>query len=277
VAKIAARLLRIPYSVHVRAHEIYSQPFNCSLKDNLEGARFIVTNSTYNESHLRPLLGSQANGRLHVIYNGLELDSFQPSPRQPAPGALLTILSVGRLVEQKGLHTLLKACRILKERGILFCCEIIGGPQEELDANTYVLLKKLHRQLNLTDTVRFLGAQAFAQVMDAYLRADIFVLPCIIASDGSRDVTPNALLEAMAMELPVISTPVGAIREIVDDGLNGLLIPPNDENALADALEVLALDPELRGRIGKAARAKIENRFDIQKNMTRYAALYASS
>jgi glycosyltransferase involved in cell wall biosynthesis len=276
VAKIAARLLRIPYSVHVRAHELYSRTFNCSLKDRLEGAEFVVTNSIYNESHLRQLLGPQANGRLHVIYNGLDLDSFQPPARQTLPGARLRILSVGRLVEQKGFHILLKACRKLKERGILFSCELIGGPQEELDANTYVLLKKLHRRLELEDAVRFAGAQAFSQVMDAYLRTDIFVLPCIIAADGSRDVTPNALLEAMAMELPVVSTPIGAIPEIVDDGINGWLIPPNDENALADAIEVLARDPDLRRRIGKAARTKIENRFDIRRNMARYAALYAT-
>jgi glycosyltransferase involved in cell wall biosynthesis len=277
VAKIAARLLKIPYSVHVRAHEIYSQSFNRSLKDRLEGARFIVTNSTYNESHLRPLLGPRANERLHVIYNGLDLNSFQPSPREPAPVARLTILSVGRLVEQKGFHILLKACWKLKERGILFRCEIIGGRQEEVDANTYVLLKKLHRRLELEDKVRFLGAQAFPQVMDAYLRADLFVLPCVIASDGSRDVTPNALVEAMAMELPVVSTPIGAIPEIVDDGINGLLIPPNDDNALADAIEMLVRDSDLRRRIGIAARKKIENRFDIDKNMARYAALYATS
>jgi glycosyltransferase involved in cell wall biosynthesis len=113
--------------------------------------------------------------------------------------------------------------------------------------------------------------------MDAYLRADLFVLPCVIASDGSRDVTPNALVEAMAMELPVVSTPIGAIPEIVDDGINGLLIPPNDDNALADAIEMLVRDSDLRRRIGIAARKKIENRFDIDKNMARYAALYATS
>ena len=273
LALIAARLLRIPYSVHVRAHEIHSASFNYALKEKLTCSSFVVTNSGYNEAHLRPLLAQSAPERLHVIYNGIDLRQFTPVPQRDADPTSFAILAVGRLVEQKGFAILLRACRKLLERGLVFNCDIIGGLQNS-DANTYVLLKKLHRRLELDDNVRFLGAQPFRRVLEAYTRADLFVLPCVVAADGSRDVTPNVLIEAMAMQLPVVSTPVGAIPEIVNNGVEGVLVSPNDENSLADAIEILSGDPDLRRRLGLAARKKVENRFDISKNVQRYAALF---
>jgi glycosyltransferase involved in cell wall biosynthesis len=102
----------------------------------------------------------------------------------------------------------------------------------------------------------------------------VFVLPCVVTPHGGRDVTPNALLEAMAMRRAVVATPVGAIPELVDDGVNGILVPPGDAAALADALERLLADPPLRQRLGDAARGKVEERFDIRRNIGRYAELF---
>jgi glycosyltransferase involved in cell wall biosynthesis len=117
---------------------------------------------------------------------------------------------------------------------------------------------------------------SFSGVLAAYRHADIFVLPCVRGRDGSHDITPNTLLEAMAMRLPVVSTTSGAIREIVDHELNGLLVPPNDEHALADALERLLRDTTLRRRLGEAARQQIEARFDIDRNVEQRATLFRS-
>jgi glycosyltransferase involved in cell wall biosynthesis len=276
LAMIAARLLRIPYSIHVRAHEIHSESSNYALKEKLACASFAVTNSSYNEAHLRPLLAQGPPERLQVIYNGVDLRQFVPASQRNAGPAAFAILAVGRLVEQKGFEFLLRACRKLSDRGLGLNCEIIGGPQPS-EINTYVHLKKLHRRLNLEQHVHFLGAQPFQRVLEAYTRVDLFVLPCVIASDSSRDVTPNALIEAMAMQLPVVSTPIGAVPEIVDDGVDGILVSPQDEDALADAIEVLVHDPGLRRRLGLAARKKIESRFDINKNVQRYTALYRNA
>ena len=275
IAMIAARLLNIPYSVQVRAYELHAKPFSFAIPEKILNARFIVTNSVFNAEHLRPILDGHAAERLHIIYNGLDLAQFNTTGHRHSD--TVRILAVGRSVEAKGFSLLLWACHILRERGIRFCCDIIGGGQEERDVNTYLLLQKLHRRLKLETHVRFLGPQPFQRVLDAYNDADIFALPCVIAADGSRDITPNSLLEAMAMGLAVVSTRSGAIPEIVDDGVNGLLTPSNDERALADALLTLAQDPVLRRRLGQAAREKIESRFDIARNADHYAALFRNN
>ena len=186
------------------------------------------------------------------------------------------MLSVGRLIEPKGFRYLLRACRLLRDRGVEFTCEIIGGPQDPLDTIAWIDLRKLHTGLGLESTVRFRGEMSLSSVLSWYRRADIVVLPCVRGRDGSHDVTPNTLIEAMAMRLPVVSTTIGAIPEIVDPGIDGLLVPPNDENALADALERLLRDPALRRSLGEAARRKVEERFDIDRNVVRRATLFWS-
>jgi len=271
IAMIAARLLKVSYSVQVRAYELHSNSFNFALPEKLLNAAFVVTNSAYNEALLGPILSGRQE-RLQVIYNGIDLDQFNPAQRRNPD--TIKILAVGRLVEIKGFPYLLRACRILKDRGVKFQCDIVGGAQEDHDINTWLHLKKLHRSLKLDDCVRFLGPQPFARVLEAYQSADIFALPCVIAASGRRDVTPNALLEAMAMRLAVISTPIGAIPEIVENGIEGVLVPSNDECALADGLLMLVQNPMLRLSLGKAARSKIESRFDIDHNIGRYAALF---
>ena len=124
--------------------------------------------------------------------------------------------------------------------------------------------------------VRFLGARPLAEVLEHLRQADVFVLPCVIAADGSRDIIPNALIEAMAMRLPVVSTTVTGVPEIVENGVSGLLVPPADPEALADVLGRLIRDPELRGRLGEHARLRVEERFDIDLNIARYAELFGA-
>ena len=89
-----------------------------------------------------------------------------------------------------------------------------------------------------------------------YRKANIFVLPCIVAQNGLRDILPNALKEAMAMELPVVTSDISGIEELVEDGQSGLLVPPNNAEALADALERLLADEAMRQTMGKKGRAK---------------------
>lgn len=184
------------------------------------------------------------------------------------------LLCVARLIEQKGLVYLLKACRILLDKGYELTCEIIGAPEEPLYTNYFIALKKLHRQLALEERVIFTGVLPLEKVLAKYQTTDIFVLPCVIAADGSRDITPNALIEAMAMKLPVLSTTVTGLPEIVEDGVSGILIAPHDEQALADALITLIQDPALRKRLGESARKRVEEKFDINKNVKHYLELF---
>jgi glycosyltransferase involved in cell wall biosynthesis len=113
--------------------------------------------------------------------------------------------------------------------------------------------------------------------MNAYRQADIFVLPCVVARNGSKDITPNALIEAMAMRLPVISTDITGIPEIVSNEETGILVASGDTNALQAAMLRLIENAELRSRLGSAARKAVEQRFDVIRSALAYAALFGVS
>jgi colanic acid/amylovoran biosynthesis glycosyltransferase len=244
--------------------------------DRLRFAEFVITNSCYNERHLRAQVGAGASP-VHVIYNGIELHRFPPvTPAMRKDGDPFRLLAVGRLVEPKGFRYLLHACRILRDRGIDLSCEIIGGPVDPSDTATWLELRMLHTELGLGANVQFLGAQPFSSVLAAHQRTHVFVLPCVRARDGSHDITPNSLLEAMARGLPVVSTTSGAIPEIVDHGRDGILVSPGDERAIADALQDLRNDAGLRHALGRGARQKIEERFDIDRNIAQRVSLFRS-
>ena len=213
--------------------------------------------------------------RVRVVPNGVDLERFAVPARPPRATGPVTILCVARLIEQKGLVHLLDACRELERRGVDFVCDVVGGPEEPLYTTYHLELKRRHRRLGLARRVRFAGAQPLAEVLERMRRADLFVLPCVIAADGSRDITPNALIEAMAMGLPVVSTAIGGVPEIVEHGVSGLVVPPADASALADALEALVRDPQRSAALGAAARLRVEAKFDSAVNVRRYAELFA--
>ncbi|MGH7452131.1 MAG: glycosyltransferase family 4 protein, partial [bacterium] len=274
VLLLAARLAKLPYSIQVRAHDVHRKSSSFALAEKLGNARFIVSNCRYNEAHLKSFLNQQTGRKIYTIYNGLNLERFVPRERNGELANPIRILAVGRLIEQKGLVYLLRACKTLLANGLAIRCEIIGGPEEPLYGKYHHQLKELLAQLGLKERVFFAGALPFSKVLEAYRNADIFVLPCVLAKDGSRDITPNSVLEAMAMKLPVISTPITGIPEIVDDGINGILVPPGDEHALAAAIMQRAADPELRKKLGENARKKIAARFDSAKNIKQYIDLF---
>jgi colanic acid/amylovoran biosynthesis glycosyltransferase len=140
--------------------------------------------------------------------------------------------------------------------------------------NYYLRLQRLQRELKLETEVNFLGAQRFEHVLEKYREADIFVLPSVIAADGSGDVTPNVVIEAMAMKLPVVSTRSRGIPELVEDGVTGILVPSRDEEALAGAILRLAQDAALRAELGNNGRRRVEERFDIHKNIREFVELF---
>jgi glycosyltransferase involved in cell wall biosynthesis len=273
VAMLASHLLRIRYSVQGRAYDIYSHALQSGLRERLAQAEFIVTNARYNVATLKRLVRASDADKIRVIYEGVDLTQFDPSRRVRGCGSVSRLLAVGRLVEQKGFHYLLHACRILRDRGYRFSCEIVGGRPPN-DINHYIALQRLHRDLALQDTVTFLGAKSFDAVLQKYIEADIFVLPAGPSSDGRRDVTPNVLMEAMAMQLPVVSTRIAGIPEIIEDGVSGLLVAPQDAAALATALIRLIDDPSLRKELARHARTRVEERFDITKNIGEYVKLF---
>jgi glycosyltransferase involved in cell wall biosynthesis len=274
---IASRLLGVPFSVQARAHDLHRSDAAFALRQKFKHARFVVASTRYTEREIRPLVSASEQSKVHCIHNGIDLSAFDATRSASPERQSIRILCVARLIEPKGLTILLQACGALRDRGVDFRCEIIGGPEEPLYTAYRVKLGVLHRQLRLENTVCFRGALPFREVMNAYRQADIFVLPCVVARNGSKDITPNALIEAMAMRLPVISTDITGIPEIVSNEETGILVASGDTNALQAAMLRLIENAELRSRLGSAARKAVEQRFDVIRSALAYAALFGVS
>jgi glycosyltransferase involved in cell wall biosynthesis len=268
VAMFTHRLTGIPYSFTAHAKDIYLKTTPEVLRAEAQQAQAVVTCTEYNRKYLADEVGLTPKGKVHCIYHGLDLSQFKFQwPRVPQTGAPL-ILSVARLVEKKGLNDLLCAADLLRRRGRSFQIEIIGdGPLRQA-------LKAQAEQLGLNGQLRLLGDVSHDSVCRAYQRASVFALPCIVAADGDRDGIPNVLAEAMASGLPVVATPVSGIPELIESEQQGLLVPPSNPLQLADALERLLTQPELCGRLARAARDKVETCFSLEGASTRLLALF---
>jgi glycosyltransferase involved in cell wall biosynthesis len=265
VAEIAAGLAGTTYSLSAHAKDIYlSRPG--SLRRKLGRARFTVTCTEYNRRHLSNVA---PDARVMRMYHGVDLQLFHPRLRQPVEGEPL-ILAVGRLREKKGFGTLIDACSLLREAGHAFHCEIVGYGEEEAN-----LTQRIARHL-LWFHVHLVGKLPRQEVIDRYARACVFVMPSQLGSDGDRDGIPNVLLEAMAMEVPVVSTPVSGIPELVRDGQTGILVDSGDPRALADAIARLLRDAPLRQRLGIAGRRAVVESFDNERNLLLLRELLAS-
>jgi glycosyltransferase involved in cell wall biosynthesis len=267
VAMYASQLTGVPYSLTAHAKDIYvNRPEN--LRTRLERARVVATCTEYNRQYLLTHFGPECGGKLHRIYHGLDLSQFPFRPFNPPGPRPPLVLSVARLVEKKGLRDLIEAADILRRRGRRFRVEIIGtGPlRESLEAQV--------SGLGLKFQVRLLGAQTHEKVCEAYRRASVFALPCVVTSNGDRDGIPNVLVEAMASGTPVVSTPVSGIPELIESERDGLLVEPNSPQKLAEALDRLLSDPGLGGRLARAARAKIEARFSAEEGARRLLELF---
>jgi colanic acid/amylovoran biosynthesis glycosyltransferase len=265
VTMVVSRLLDIPYSVTAHATDIYVNPV--LLTEKLASAKFVSTCTAYNRSYLSQFGKDLFNHKLFCIYHGLELERYVKEQR--AVTGQPVILSVGQLKERKGLSYLVEACRILRDRGIQFECRIVGEGQ------LHTALEAQIRQLGLFEQVKLVGALPHEAVIEQYEHATVFALPAILGADGDRDGIPNVILEALAMELPVVSTQHSGVPEVVEDGVNGRLVPPADAQALADALEELIRNPEIRQQFGRAGRRIVAERFDPEKNTRRLLEAFA--
>lgn len=265
VALVAARFLDTTYSVTAHAREIYVDAF--LLRERIGGASFVATCTEYNRRHLVDVVGPEVGRRIVRLYHGLDLDTFLGIRRDeaPAPPGPPLILSVAQLTERKGLRHLVDALRLLEDRGREFTCEIVGdGPLRET-------LAAQVRSLGLDHRVRLTGPLPYPEVIERYRRAAAFVLPCIVAPDGDRDGIPNVILEAMAAALPVVSTGVSGIPEVLRDDVTGIIVPEADPTATADAIERIVDDPALAARLGAAARELVQEEFDLDRNIGRLA------
>ena len=257
VAELASLLSGISYSVSAHAKDVYLSR-RASLRRKLRRARFVVTCTEYNRARLARIAGSGT--AVLRMYHGVDLARFQRAAAPPDAAPPL-LLGVGRLREKKGFAVLVEACRLLRDAGVQLRCEIVGYGEER------GRLESLIARHALTGSVRLAGKMTHEELVRLYARATVFALPCRIAADGDRDGIPNVLLEALAMELAVVTTPVSGIPEVIEDGVNGLLVEPGDAPALAQAIRRLLDDAVLRETLGVAGRRTVAERFSNDVNL----------
>jgi glycosyltransferase involved in cell wall biosynthesis len=268
VAHFVYLLQGLSYSFTAHAKDIYTSPPDL-LAVKMQAARFVVTCTGYNARHLAGLVGPRTARRIHRIYHGVDLHKFQANGAASTnrAGSPPTILAVGRLVEKKGMGYLVEAFRLLLESGYDARLQIVGSGELK------DVLKEQIAGAGLQQRVALLGARPQEELIELYHQATIFALPCIVAENGDRDGIPNVLVEAMRCGLPVISTDVSGIPELVVDGQTGVVVPPRDAAALTTALARLLDEPALRARLAVGAAHHVTAEFDLAANATRLKAL----
>jgi Glycosyltransferase len=247
----------VSYSVTVHANDIFApNNFPIDLAQILCSADQIVTVSDFGVGYLRDRFPHTAD-RIHRVYNGIELHDFEPAGFESPP----LIVSVGRLISKKGFDVLIDACAILRERDLEFRCEIIGEGPLEQELQTRI------RQRNVTEQVRLSGPKTQREIIKTLSNATVFALPCRVDPDGAMDNLPTVIMEAMAAALPVISTDVGGIREMVVDGETGFLVRKNNPMATAEAISRFIRDTDVARLFGQRGRDRATHLFSIQDNV----------
>lgn len=268
VARYAAAMRQLPWSCSAHAKDIWTLPA-WEKAEKIADCAWITTCSGAAHSHLAALTPDDAGDRLSLVYHGLDLARFSPpAARSGQTGAgrqPVTLLSVARAVEKKGHDVLLEALKLLPPDVNWRLVQIGGGPLLEK-------LKRSARRHGIHERITWLGAQPQEKVLDAYRHADLFVLASRIARDGDRDGLPNVLLEAQSQGLACVASHVSAIPELIEDGVTGVLVPPDDPEALSRALAQLIADPLARQELGRAGEARVRADFSCTVGIARIKA-----
>ena len=259
------KFFTITFSFTAHANDIFSpREFEIGLDKLVDTARTIVTETDYAARFLRERF-SHRRDRVHRIYNGLDLADFG---RADFSSTTPLIIAVGRLIPKKGFGDLIRACAVLAKRGKSFGCEIIGeGPLENE-------LRQQIDELHLQNNVVLTRAKPQTELRRRLAAANVFVLPSVIDPDGGMDNLPTVIMEAMATGLPVVSTYIGGIPEMVVENETGFLVQPGDNTAMADVIETMINDSSLAARLGDSSYERARALFSIEKNVRELCALF---
>lgn len=266
VTRYAAIMRRLPWSGSAHAKDIWTSP-QWELREKLASCDWLVTCTATNRDYLATLAPDE---RVELVYHGLDLQRFKqlPTARHPRDGSdrdnPVVLMSVGRLVEKKGTDILLQALALLPPELFWRLVHVGGGPLHQT-------LRAQAEAAGLGSRIRWCGALAQEQVIALYRDADLFALASRIAEDGDRDGLPNVLMEAQSQGVACVASDVSAIHELIIDGATGLLVPPQDPQALATALESLIRSPERRRVLGQAGRERVHAEFGLHANIERLA------
>jgi glycosyltransferase involved in cell wall biosynthesis len=269
IAFLAARLSGTTFSMQAQGSEMQSSIL-LELAQELGSREFLIVNGPYKPGVAMGALNSRED-KVVVIHEGLELKCYQSRRDESNHGLEMRILSIASPVEQSGLVHLVEALQILKDKGIRCHCEIFS-PRGSPLTDYLIQLRKLQRRWVLEDSLVFLTSQSAQQVYEKYQVADVFVLP---GASHQNETDISFLIKAMAMGLPVICARADLLTEIVDDGVNGLLVPQGDALAIAEAINRLSINPALRTTLSEAARRFAEEHLNINKNIKTRVTLFS--
>jgi glycosyltransferase involved in cell wall biosynthesis len=289
---IVSRLTDLPFSF--TSHACDMSMMKTFMTEKVRKARFVATCTADNIRYLSTFLPERQVRKVNVNYHGSNLKKFQPGLRRRHKGDKPVIVSCADLHERKGFPYLLKALALMKKKGYQFQCFIVGeGPQR-------LLLENMVQELGLTDVVDMPGAVTQEKLITQYYAAaDLFVLPCVLQhltffrknvdldrykilecklSGGEgiqKDGIPNVLVEAMAMKIPVLSTRVSAIPELITHEENGLLVPEKNAQELCAAIQRLIDDGDLSERLGENGYRTVHEKFDRAKNIEELVTIFS--
>ena len=266
----------ISYSFTAHANDVFcgdDSASSVSIDALVQDARFVVTVSDFSRAWLRDQHADAAD-KVFRVYNGLAFDdgpsAAELSARAVGTDDLPTITSVGRLIEKKGFEDLIDACAALKGAGLRFLCRIVGeGPLRSA-------LETRIERLGCSACIELCGALPQDAVRALLASSSLFVLACVPEADGGMDNLPTVIVEAMAYGLPVVSTRLAAVPEMVEHGATGWLVPPRDSAALGEAIKTLLLDPAMAQRFGSAGQALGRRKFALNHTVGRLHDLIQS-
>ena len=258
IAMYAAGMSAVPFSFTAHANDLFERGW--LLDKKVQRARFTVTISDYNKQFIRKSGG--AKHKIHVIRCGVDHQAFAARngrTENPIP----KIGTLGRMVEKKGIDDLIRACKILRDRNIAFRLEIAG------DGPLLAELQRLVYEGDLAAQVHFKGSLPHEQVPQWLEGLDVFVLACKKDRNGDMDGIPVVLMEAMLAGVPVISTRLSGIPELIEDGQSGLLAEPASPDQLAGAIDRLLSNENLYRDLRKQAISRVQSEFDLAFNVAR--------
>ncbi len=255
----AARSLKIPIAVYFLGHDVDRMPgedprYQDALRHNLKYFQAVIHTGMHHRAILRDL-GAQEQG-LHCLPHGVNIQEFCPVADKPQTDAI-RFVTLSRLIPIKGLDYTLKAFALMMQKADVSAQLTLIGEGPELDN-----LRQLAHQLQIADRIIFTGMLPHPEMKKTLQYADVFLQHSTV-----REGSPVSIAEACACGLPVVSTHCGGIPDLIDHGRTGFLVEQTDSVAMADSMAQLARDADLRQQFGLAARLKIEQDFNAEKQM----------
>jgi glycosyltransferase involved in cell wall biosynthesis len=266
-ALIVHRLAGISYSFTAHGSDLHVE--RRMLDQKIKAAAFAITISNFNKNVMIEECGEAMADKIFVVRCGVDVDQFKPNFKKEA-NRPFQIVCVASFEEVKGHQYLVEACKILRDRGVNFQCHLVGyGPLRNQ------VIQQVNR-LGLADCIVIHPPRPRQEIINMLTEADVKVLPSVPTKQGKREGIPVVLMEAMACGLPVVSSQLSGIPELVENSRSGILVEPRDARGLSDALIQLYENPQLRRKMGEAGREKVVREFNLQKNAERLAKLFLS-